>query len=124
MTSTEQSLQGWIPSLGSDDEIRRALEEAFGYRGDVTLRLKDGKIIEGYVFDRRSDAANLADCKVRLLIKDQSAPVTISYADIAHLEFSGRDPATGKSFETWLSKYRERKLAGEKNIGLMPESLE
>ena len=46
------------------------------------------------------------------------------YADIARLEFTGRDTAAGKSFETWVKKYREKKAAGEKNIGLEPEKLE
>ena len=30
-----------------------------------------------------------------------------------HHEFSGRDMAHGKSFETWVNKFIEKKLAGE-----------
>lgn len=120
---SESSLQGWIPPLASEQEIRHALEEAFSYRGDITLTLKDGGKIEGYVFDRRSDGATLGDCLVRVMRKE-GPNVNVKYSDIARLEFTGRDPATGKSFETWLNKYRERKLAGEKNIGIMPEALE
>ncbi|HEY1683916.1 MAG TPA: hypothetical protein VGG19_04065 [Tepidisphaeraceae bacterium] len=119
----ESSLQGAIPSMATDQEIRHALEEAFSYRGDITLILKDGAKIDGYIFDRRSDGKTLADCQVRIMRKD--APnINVKYSDIAGLEFTGRDPATGKSFETWINKYRERKLAGEKNIGIMPEALE
>jgi hypothetical protein len=40
------------------------------------------------------------------------------------LNFSGRDTAAGKSFETWVKKYQEKKAAGEKNIGLEPEKLD
>ncbi|HWB53712.1 MAG TPA: hypothetical protein VG722_05945 [Tepidisphaeraceae bacterium] len=120
----ESTLQGWIPPLASDDEIRHALEEAFSYRGDVTLTLKDQTKIEGYIFDRRSEGKTLADCRVRLLPKDGASPINVNYSNIAAIEFTGRDPATGKSFETWIRKYRERKLAGEKNISLMPEKLE
>jgi outer membrane protein assembly factor BamA len=29
------------------------------------------------------------------------------------IEFSGRDTAAGKSFETWMKKYVQKKLAGE-----------
>jgi hypothetical protein len=47
-----ENLHGWIPSLASDDEIRTALEKAFDYRGDVTITLKDGTRLEGYVFDK------------------------------------------------------------------------
>src|SRR2546423_512028 len=47
-----ENLEGWIPALASDDEVREALEKAFDYRGDVTITKKDGAIIEGYIFDR------------------------------------------------------------------------
>ena len=49
-----ENLEGWIPTLASDEEIRVALEKAFDYRGDVTIVRKDGSKIEGYLFDRRS----------------------------------------------------------------------
>ena len=40
--------------------------------------------------------------------------LTLTFAQIDRLEFTGRDTAAGKSFETWLKKYVEKKLAGEK----------
>jgi hypothetical protein len=119
----EKTIQGWIPSLASENEICAALEKAFDYRGDVTLTLKDDSKVEGYLFDRRS-AATLSDSTISLFPKDRDEKVTISYADIARLEFSGKDTAHGKSFETWVRKYNERKAAGEKNIALMPEKLD
>ena len=119
-----ENLQGWIPSLATDDEVRIALEKAFDYRGDVTITLKDGGKVEGYVFDRRREGASLADSSVRLLPRDRDEKVSIRYSDIARLEFTGRDTAAGKSFETWVRKYRERKAAGEKNIQLTPEPLD
>src|SRR5438105_3281277 len=119
-----ENLEGWIPSLATDDEIRAALEKAFDYRGDVTITLKDGAKIEGYVFDRRSTGAMLPDCVVRLMPKDGDEKVAIRYSDIARLEFTGRDTAAGKSFETWVKKYRERKAAGEQNIRIEPEKLD
>ncbi|HMF53056.1 MAG TPA: hypothetical protein VK593_01805, partial [Edaphobacter sp.] len=50
----KENLEGWIPTLASDAEIREALEKAFDYRGDVTITRKDGTKVEGYLFDRRS----------------------------------------------------------------------
>ena len=35
-----EQLEGWIPALASDAEIREALEKAFDYRGDVTITLQ------------------------------------------------------------------------------------
>ena len=118
-----ENLEGWIPTLASDEEIRLALEKAFDYRGDVTIVRKDGSKIEGYLFDRRS-GKTLADSLVRLIPKDSNQKISIPYANIASLAFSGRDTAAGKSFEAWMKKYAEKKAAGEKNIALHPEALD
>jgi len=118
-----EKLEGWIPQLATDDEIRIALEKAFDYRGDITITRKDGSKIEGYLFDRRS-AATLKDSIVRLFPKDSNDKVSIAYADIAALAFTGRDTAAGKSWEAWMKKYAEKKAAGEKNISLQPEPLD
>jgi hypothetical protein len=119
-----ENLEGWIPSLATDDEIRAAFEKAFDYRGDVTLTLKDTRIVEGYIFDRRSNGKTLADCVVRLFPKNEDQKVSIPYDQVARVEFTGRDTAAGKSFETWVKKYAEKKAAGEKNIGLEAEKLD
>lgn len=118
-----EQLEGWVPDLASESEVRVALDKAFDYRGDVTLTLKDGSVIEGYLFDRRA-GATLADSVVRLIPKDRDDKVAVPYSSIARLAFTGRDTAAGKSWETWAKKYQEKKAAGEKNIGLAPEQLE
>lgn len=118
-----EQLEGWIPSLANEDEIHQALEKAFDYRGDVTLTLKDGRVVHGYVFDRRT-GRTLADSSVRVIPSDERTKVNISYAEIAALAFTGRDNAAGKTFEAWVRKYWEKKAAGEKNIAIQPESLE
>jgi hypothetical protein len=48
----------------------------------------------------------------------------ISYADIAAVQFSGRDTAAGKTFDAWVKKYWEKKAAGETNIQIAPEALD
>jgi hypothetical protein len=121
--TVHDAVQGWIPELATEDELRVALEKAFDYRGDVTVTTKDGKQIEGYIFDRVS-GATLSNSFVRLLPKDSNQRQKISYADIAALAFTGRDPAAGKSWEAWVRKYWEKKASGERGFGLQPESLE
>jgi hypothetical protein len=118
-----EAVQGWVPELATENDFRIALEKAFDYRGDVTVTTKDGKQIEGYIFDRVS-GATLADSFVRLLPKDSNQRQKIAYADIAALAFSGRDPAAGKSWEAWVRKYWEKKATGEGGATLQPESLE
>ncbi len=121
--TAHEQLEGWIPRLAGEEEIRQALEKAFDYRGDVTITCKNGDKIEGYVFDRRT-AATLRESAVRLYPKDSNQKVSVAYADIAALAFSGRDTAAGKSWEAWMKRYAEKKAAGEKNIRLEPEPLE
>lgn len=121
--SQREKLEGWIPKLASPEEVRSALEEAFSYRGDVQITRKDGSQIEGYVFDRRS-GPSLAESQVRVLPRNGSAKISVAYADIAALAFSGRDMAAGNSWEAWVRQYWQKKAAGEKNISLQPEKLE
>ena len=118
-----EQLEGWIPELATADELRIALEKAFDYRGDIKLTLKDGRVIEGYVFDRRS-APTLAASLVRIIPAKERTKISVSYEEIAALAFTGRDTAAGKSFEAWMKKYREKKAAGETGIGIEPEKLD
>ena len=121
--TAHERLEGWIPELASDGELREALEKAFDYRGDVTITRKDGTTIEGYVFDRRT-GATLKDSVVRLYPRNSSDKITVAYADIAALAFTGRDTAAGKSWEAWMKKYAEKKSRGEKDLSLYSEPLE
>ena len=121
--TAHERLEGSVPSLANEEELLKALEQAFDYRGDVSISRKDGSKIEGYIFDRNR-GSNLTDSFVRLLPKDGSPRIKISYAEIAALAFSGRDMAAGKSWENWVRHYWEKKAAGERNISLQPESLE
>jgi hypothetical protein len=116
-------LEGWVPELASEAEIREALEKAFDYRGDVSITRKDGSKVEGYLFDRRS-GASLADSFVRIIPSTAQTKVNIAYSDIAALAFTGRDTAAGKTFEAWVKKYWEKKAAGEQNIQIEPEKLD
>jgi hypothetical protein len=119
-----ENLEGWIPDLASEADTRAALEKAFDYRGDLTITLKDGRKIEGYVFDRRVKGPALAECFVRMMPKDRPEKLSIAYSEIAALAFSGRDTAAGKSFAAWVKTYKEKKAAGETNIGIAAEPLD
>jgi hypothetical protein len=118
-----EQLEGWVPELASDAEVREALEKAFDYRGDITITRKDGSKVQGYLYDRRT-GKTLAESVVRMMPSDGGSRVNIAYSDIAALAFSGRDTAAGKTFEAWVKKYWEKKAAGEKNIQIEPEKLE
>ena len=106
------SLQGLVASGENEAELLDALEKAFDYRGDITVTLDDGSVVSGYIFDRVR-GERLGDSFVRLLGAKSDEKVVIGFDRIARLEFSGKDTAAGKSFETWIRKYAEKKLAGQ-----------
>src|ERR1700677_945481 len=93
-----EQLEGWIPALASEAEVREALEKAFDYRGDITITKKDGSQVVGYLFDRRR-GESLADSFVRLIPSNEKTRVNIAYSEIAAIALSGRDTAAGKTFE-------------------------
>ncbi len=117
------NLEGWVPPLATEAELRQALEKAFDYRGDVTLTLKSGERVEAFVFNRHS-GATLAESYVQYFAPDAPEKRKLTYDQIARLEFSGKDRAAGKQWEDWVKKYAERKAAGEKGIALQPEALD
>jgi hypothetical protein len=121
--TVHQSVEGWVPQLATESELREALEKAFDYRGDVTLTQKDGTKIEGYIFDRVS-GTSLSASFVRILPKTGGGRLKIAYSDIAALAFTGRDPAAGKSWEAWVKKYWEKKETGGEGASLHPDLAE
>ena len=118
-----EGLEGWVPELVNETELREALEKAFDYRGDVTLTQKDGTKIEGYLFDRIG-GATLSSSFVRVLPKNGGNRAKIPYSEIAALAFTGRDPAAGKSWEAWVKKYWEKKEVGAPGASLHPDAVE
>jgi hypothetical protein len=122
--TVQENLEGWVPPVTTDEEIRVAVEKAFDYRGDVTITLKDGRQIEGYVYDRKLKGPAPSDCVLRLMPKNEPGKLSVLYSEIAALAFTGRDSAAGKSFAAWVKKYHEKKAKGEKNIGIQSEPLD
>jgi len=120
LLTLRETVQGVTVDVAAADDVSKAdvLEKMFDFRGDVTLTLTDGRDVTGYVFDRTkvSDKANGGDVKtaaVRLLPAGSDARMTISYGQISKVTF-GRDTALGKSFETWIKKYVEKRMKGER----------
>ena len=101
-------------------ERGHALAQAMDYRGDVTIHTDEGEIIEGYVFDRRTD---VPEPYVRVIPKDNRPRVRIAEGRIARVVFSGRDTAAGKSWETWVRTYGQKKARGERAV-MEPEPLD
>ena len=102
------TLEGRVFRPKDLNEIAEAVELAFDYRGDVTLELKSGEALVGYLFNR--DASD-ADPSIHVFPAHDPVPRRIAYHDIVTIAFTGEDTANGKSWETWvLKKESERRL--------------
>jgi hypothetical protein len=77
------------------------LRAAFEYRGDVTLTLDDGSEQVGYV-------SNLREGEVQLWRRGRTATESIPSHRVRRIAFTGRDTASGRSYETWLRLQREK----------------
>jgi len=100
----EGNLQGLVIRPASDEELSVAVDQAFDYRGDVTIELKSGESIVGYVFGRTN---NDTRADLELFPTDKPGQMTIQFADIAAIIFSGKDTAFGQSWESWVQKKKE-----------------
>ena len=118
-----ENLEGWVPALATDDDLRDALEKALDYRGDVTLTLKSGERIEAFIFNCKN-GPTLAESCVQYFTPAAPEKRKVGYAEIARIEFSGKDRVAGKHWEDWVKAYNEKKAAGETNIGLAPDKLD
>jgi hypothetical protein len=126
---TQDSASDPAPMQGSSVDLAAlapadrlgALNAAFEYRGDVTLALVDGSALECYVFDRRAASATDPG-SVRVLVTATGERRTIPFDRIARLEFTGKDTAAGKTWENWVRRYVEKRLAGE-HASIESESL-
>ncbi len=82
--------EGWKPELQNTDDLFHSIEEAFDYRGDVTVVTHDGDVLEGYVFDRKQEESPEASV-LRMMPSDGSDNRTITYSDVKQIEFTGED---------------------------------
>ena len=104
----EGSLEHTSIAPKTQAELCHAIDLAFDYRGDVTLGLKSGEPVVGYLYARRSDGP---DPVVELYLDGKQEKCVVRYGDISTIHFSGEDTAVGKSWEAWLKKKQEEGLS-------------
>ena len=101
-------LEGWEPAVGVEVSLEDVVERAFDYRGDVTVVRQDGSEVIGYLFNRNAEVARRF---VQMFDRAGEGPLTIPYAEIRTIRFTGKDTAAGKSYEAWLRRKTERPTA-------------
>ncbi|MCA8947652.1 MAG: hypothetical protein KDB29_15560, partial [Planctomycetes bacterium] len=88
------------------EDISGKLHRAVDYRGDVTVKLRDGTSLEGFVFNIEGESVDFFPSK--------GAEVQVlSSGDVQDVDFTGRNFADGASWEAWTKKYNEQKARRE-----------
>lgn len=95
------TLQGWVPVIGEYLTLAEVIDLAFDYRGNVTVVKMDGSEVEGYVFNRDREGP---EPFVQIFDLAGNGPLTIRYAEIRTIRFTGRDMAAGRSWLAWLER--------------------
>jgi hypothetical protein len=105
--TVDDSLEGWAP--GPDVPLGEVIERAFDYRGNVTLELHDGAELTGFLFNRNAHAR---EPFVQLFDAAGEGPLTLRYADIRGIRFTGKDTAAGNSYAAWLERKSAARAQG------------
>jgi hopanoid biosynthesis associated radical SAM protein HpnH len=91
--------RGWSAPASTE-----SLRVAFEYRGDVTLQLDDDSRVDGYL-------SNLTDDTLRLWCRGETEQLEVPIRHVKHVELSGQDTASGKSWQTWMKKQEAAQAA-------------
>lgn len=113
------TLEGWVPQIGDYLTLAEVVEFAFDYRGNTTVVKTDGSEVVGYIFNRNALAPQPF---IQMFDEKGNGPITIPYAGIATIKFTGKDTAAGNSWKAWVER-REREKA-ERAAGLGAERSE
>lgn len=102
------SLQGRQFTPRSFAELAEAIELAFDYRGDVTVTLRSGRQLVGYLFNRTAKGQNST---FEIFPEGDSGAQSVRYDDVVSVAFSGEDTASGNSWENWVAKKESERKA-------------
>ena len=111
-TAAGGSLEGRVFRSASAAELAEAIDQAFDYRGDVTLTLASGETVVGYIFNREVGGPR----PVLHLFPASGGSRTIPYSDVTAIAFTGEDTASGKSWEAWATKKESERRAESERV--------
>lgn len=106
-TPEHTKLEGRTFRPATPAELTEAVELAFDYRGDITLTLKSGERIAGYLYNREASGAP----PMLQMFPEQGGARDIPYAEVAAIAFTGEDTASGRSWEAWVTKKESERRA-------------
>ena len=87
------------------EELEKQIETAYDFRGHVTIKLKNGEAVEGFIFNRQFKDAKLAeDDFVEMFLKGNGDKKKIKIEAIESVALTGEDFAAGNSYEEYMKK--------------------
>ncbi len=105
MADTRKFQQG-VEIRSTDSDFNEGIQAAVDYRGDVTMHLKDGRVIEGFMYNSYNSA-------LELFPKNSPQKASIPVIEVSSIQFSGKDEAMGKSWEEYAKKKAAHQASGE-----------
>ncbi|MBI4375458.1 MAG: hypothetical protein HY549_03315 [Elusimicrobia bacterium] len=94
--------------MATTTRIEEEIEAAYNFRGHVTLKLRGGQTVEGYLFNRQLGDRFPDGGFVELFLKGSGDRRNCAVRDIEAVELTGEDCAAGKSYEDYLKKKAEQ----------------
>ncbi len=86
-------------------DIEKQIDAAYDFRGHVTIKLKDGKTVEGFIFNRQFKNPKLKrDNFIEVVLKGSGDKAEIDIGTVLSVEITGEDCAEGNSYANYLKK--------------------
>jgi exosome complex RNA-binding protein Csl4 len=98
---THDTLEGRVLTIATPADITEVLRLAFDYRGDVTVHLRDGSTVDGFLFNHNAQAGIV---QIFATEGKDSVQRELDAAAITSIHFTGADKAFGKSWDDWNKK--------------------
>ena len=75
------------------NEVAKQIDEAFDFRGHVTVSFIDGKTMEGYLFNRELTPMS-GEAYIEMIPKDSDARLRFPAASVKAVAITGKDFAS------------------------------
>ena len=87
------------------NDIERQIEAAYDFRGHVTIKLKGGETVEGFIFNRQFKNPKMKkDNFIEVVLKGSGDRRDLDIASVESVALTGEDFAEGNSYENYLKK--------------------
>jgi len=104
--------------MKTHNELEKQVEAAYDYRGHVTITFKDGKTLEGFVFNRQFENPKLPqDNFIEVIVKGKDERLRLPIDSLASIALTGKDFA--ETFEEGKQRVQAGHTATDEEKGLL-----